>query len=396
LLEKFPLFLMSAASAAATMLAQRSSIAVETSLPLGMRLKNAAVCLVEYILKMLWPAKLSVFYPHPEYALPRWQVVAAVAILGTITALVFHFRQRQYLVTGWLIFVTALLPVIGIVQAGRQAMADRYAYIPLIGLFILVVWELANVTESLAISPRVRAFAAAGLLLALAATTSRTLQYWQDGVTLFTHARLVASRPDYVIEQQLGYALDAAGRSQEAMKHHMAALELNPRDAITHYNVATELLRQGEPRAAIKEFQLAMIFAAGKEVTVSCSNNTGVAYLALNEYDAAEKNFTAALSLDPNHYSSLLGRGQVFYQQARFGAAASDFGRAARINPDAAVLLWLGKSLESSGKMEAAVAAYQDALRRNPGLTEARSRIDSAREQPARPGLRYGDAGQQR
>ena len=189
-LEKLPLLLMSAASSAVTMVAQRSVGAVTdiSALPLSVRLENAIVSYVAYIGKTVWPAKLAVFYPHPEHSLPWSDVIAAAVILVAITMAVLYFHRARYLAMGWFLFVITLIPVIGIVQVGRQAMADRYAYIPCIGLFIIIAWGLNDVVTATAIPRVVPAVAALCLILAFAAATTRYLPYWQNGVKLLTRA----------------------------------------------------------------------------------------------------------------------------------------------------------------------------------------------------------------
>jgi protein O-mannosyl-transferase len=180
-LEKLPLFLMSAASSAVTMVAQRSGGAVADHLPpLSVRLGNAIVSYVAYIGKMFWPAKLAVFYPHPQHSLPWSDVIAAAFILSAITMAVLYFHRARYLAMGWFFFVITLIPVIGIVQVGRQAMADRYAYVPCIGLFIILAWGLSDAAVATAIPRVVPAVAALCLILAFAAATPAI---WRTGRT---------------------------------------------------------------------------------------------------------------------------------------------------------------------------------------------------------------------
>ncbi len=146
--EKLPLFALSAASAAITMYAQRAAGAIPAStFPFAVRLKNALYCYSLYAWKAIWPVKLAPLYPHPGYPLPIWKVMLAVLFLASISALVVKFRSRGYLLVGWLWFLGTLVPVIGVVQVGNQAMADRYAYIPLIGLFVMVAWGTADFAE---------------------------------------------------------------------------------------------------------------------------------------------------------------------------------------------------------------------------------------------------------
>ena len=353
--EKAPLLAMTTGSVAITVVAQRAVGAVVpvTGLSFWIRVQNAVVSYVEYIVKMLWPTRLAVYYPHLEYSLTWSQVAAAAIMLAGMTALVLRFHRRGYLVMGWLFYVLALFPVIGIIQVGGQAMADRYAYVPLVGLFIIIVWGLAELADALSVSPAARTAASLCLIAALAATSRHTLQYWQDSLTLFTRARDVAGRGNFVIENNLAAALDAAGRVDEAMEHYQAARALDPGNPVPHYNLAVHLLGT-QPQAAIEEFQLAMRYAFrdahSRQVTISCLDNIGTALMRLNDYDGAARNYTAALSLDPDDYTALVGRGEIFYEQGRFSEAVSDLHRAAGINPDPAVHWLLIESLKKQGQ----------------------------------------------
>ena len=209
---------MSAASSAVTVAAQRSAIVDTVSLPLPLRIGNAIVSYVVYIGKTFWPANLAIFYPHPQQALVWSDAVAAAVILIAITLVALYFRRARYLLMGWFLFVITLIPVIGIVQVGRQAMADHYAYIPCIGLFIIIMWGRSDLVAATGIPRVVPAVTVLCLIAALAPATSRDLSYWQNGVKLFTQASIVAGRPDPAIEAALGDSLVVDGYD-EAYQH---------------------------------------------------------------------------------------------------------------------------------------------------------------------------------
>lgn len=312
-LEKVPLFLMSAASSVVTIVAQRSSgSVVDTSaLPLSVRMGNAFVSYVAYIGKMFWPAKLAVFYPHPQHSLPWSDVLAAAIILSAISIAVLYFHRARYLAMGWFLFVITLVPVIGIVQVGRQAMADRYAYIPCIGLFIIVAWGLGDAVDRAAIPRVLPSVGALCLLVAFAAATIRDLTYWQNGVNLFTHAEVLAGRPDAHIEAALGDAMVIAGRYNEAYEHYGEACILLPRDAQCRFNLAEILFNRHQLRDALEQYQLALSFTDSKDMAVSCLTNSGEILLDLADYETAEKSLTAALQIDPNNSTALRLRQQA-------------------------------------------------------------------------------------
>ena len=306
--EKLPLMIMSAASAALTVVAQHSGGAVAelAILPLPVRLENAAVAYVAYIGKAFWPSKLAVFYPHPEHLLPWGEVVASAAVLVGVTALALYFRRARFLTMGWFLFVVTLVPVIGVVQVGRQAMADRYAYIPCIGLFIIFVWGVSEIAQAISLPRAIPAIASLGLIAALAFASSHYLQYWQNGIVLFTRARAVAPRSDAIIEEALADSLGFAGRVDEALEHYRAACAALPTYDLCHYNVAEIQFIRHQPQEAIEECQLAARLTDDKDVQLTCSIDSGKALLGLGEYDAAEKAFEAALKIDPNNQTVLL------------------------------------------------------------------------------------------
>lgn len=305
--EKLPLLLMTAASSLVTVLAQRSggAVADSSALPLSVRLGNAIVSYVAYIGKTVWPAKLAVFYPHPQNSLPWSDVIAATVILVAITMAVLYFHRARYLAMGWFLFVITLIPVIGIVQVGRQAMADRYAYLPCIGLFIIIVWGLSDAVAATAIPRVVPTVAALCMILAFAAATTRYLQYWQNGVKLLTHAALVAGRPDPGLEEFLADDLASAGRIDEAYRHYGAACVLLPNYPTCHYNMAEILFARHQLRDALEQYQLAATLTGSKEMALSCLINSGEILLDLGDYQTAELRLAAALQIDPNNNTAL-------------------------------------------------------------------------------------------
>jgi len=315
-IEKLPLLLMSAASSATTMAAQLSggTVAETSALPLSVRLGNALVSYVAYIGKMFWPANLAAYYPHPEHSLPWSEVVASTVILLGITTAVLYFHRARYLVMGWFLFLTTLVPVIGIVQVGRQAMADRYAYVPCIGLFVIIAWGASAVIDATAIPRVVPQVAALCLILALAAATTRYLQYWQNGVKLFMHARNVVG-PTCAIEEDLADELYSAGRTDEAFSHYREACLLRPGYATCHYNMAEILLDRNQLRDALEQYQLAVSSTNRKEMALSGLINSGKILMQLGDYKTAEMRFAAALQIDPGNDTALSLYRQVSRQK---------------------------------------------------------------------------------
>ncbi|MGE5207534.1 MAG: tetratricopeptide repeat protein, partial [Chlamydiota bacterium] len=378
LAEKIPLLLLSAGSAAITLYAQRDIGALGTTLalPLRLRLENAIYSYLAYILKGFWPTRLAVFYPHPENSLALWKVGLAAAGLVAISALAWRYRKRRYLLAGWTWYLVALLPVIGVVQVGRQAMADRYAYIPFLGLFAIAVWLAADALPRLQLPRAVPVAATVVIVCGYAWAANRQLVYWQDSYTLFSHALQVAPA-NSIAEDNLGTALVAMGRPQEAMAHFEAAARLQPRDFEPHYNRATLLLRAGQFPQAEREYQVALANAVDTLDAAHAHNNLGILYLQTNRPAAALSEFDTAIRLDPNQHNSLLARGTLEYQAGNLDAAVADISRAAQIAPSPIAYFWLGQALEAKGDLPSAARAYQATLRMAPGMAEAQARLNA-------------------
>jgi len=379
-LEKLPLFLVVAVFSQIAVVAQDWAGALVMHPPLSVRLGNAVHSYWEYIRMTFWPSGLAAFYPYP--VLPFWKVLLCALFLAGITVSVVCQHRRQYLFFGWFFFLGTLVPVIGIVQVGKFAMADRFAYVPVIGLFIMAVWLAGEALAALRLPRAVTAAAAACLLLAVALVTRVNLWYWQDSVALFTHAQEVHPAPDSTIELELGVALYSAGFMDAGLQHYRFAETIDPQNALAHYDIATALIAGGELAPAVPELQAALRYTANNRGRVACLNNLAVLYLRLGDAGDAWRSYTAALRLDPRHASSLTGRGNILYLQGRYAEAADQFSRAVAIEPTAQHWFLLAESLEAAGNPAPALAAYQNALQLDPSLTEARGRIAALSPQP--------------
>lgn len=305
-IEKLPLFLMSAMSSVLTEMAQNSggSVMGLSLLPLSTRIENAILAYVTYLGKILWPVRLAAYYPL-QFSPKSGEVIASGVILVVISAAVIHFRRFRYLAVGWSLFLITLLPVIGIVQVGFQGMADRYTYIPAIGIFIAVVWAVAEVVKTAPVARFAASFAAVIAIAALSAGTLRYLRCWQDGVTLFAQARASWGQPDMWLEQLYGNALFSAGHTDEALDHYQQSCAIQPRTEYCHYNIAHILAGRGQWSEAIQQYQLALQFTASREMALLCLTESGEALLRLGQYEAAQRSATQALSIDPGSPTAL-------------------------------------------------------------------------------------------
>ena len=228
-IEKVPLLVMSVLSSWVTIVAQRTggAVAALSGLPLTLRIANAFVSYATYFWKTFWPVPLAVWYPHPEQSLGWGHVLVSVLILVLITLSVCYFSRIPYLITGWFFFLVVFVPVIGVVQVGHQAMADRYAYLPCIGLFLILSWGLEAIARSAAMPRLATGTLALGMIVAYASVTAHYLPNWQNGVSLFTHARQVLGQTDPTLEESLADALLAEGRYEEAFVHYRETSSCN-------------------------------------------------------------------------------------------------------------------------------------------------------------------------
>jgi hypothetical protein len=262
--EKLPLFALCAASAVVTFAVQRAGGAVTGGeVSLGASWANALVSYVRYLGKTLWPSGLSVLYPHPYLAdsgvepWAAWQVAGAAAILVAISLLVLRFRHHRYATVGWLWFLVSLLPVIGIVPFGRQAMADRYTYVPLIGLFLLVVWAGCELVRRWRIPLGVTVGFSAVLVGSLALVSWLQLRHWSDSLALFRHA--VETTPhSSIMHYNTGNELKRLGRWQDSIEHYRRALEIEPAKGNAHFNLAGALMRLGRRDEAVSHYREAL------------------------------------------------------------------------------------------------------------------------------------------
>jgi len=253
--EKIPLVGLSAVSSVVTFLAQRGAVGWTEQLPVLARINNTVVTYVVYMWQMLWPVKLAVFYPHPEKRLPLSEIILALAILVTATAAAFVLRKkRPYLVTGWLWYLGMLVPVIGLVQVGWQGHADRYTYLPQIGLYVLLTWTVADLTAGWRRQREILSASAAIIIGVLSWRAWIQTSYWRDSETLFTHALAVTSNND-VAENNLGIVFLRKGNLDEAISLLQAAVDLRPENSPAHENLAKALLQKGQVADALIQYR---------------------------------------------------------------------------------------------------------------------------------------------
>lgn len=368
LLEKLPLLALSAASALITMKMQTDAIHLE--LPLRIRVENAVISYMKYLGKALWPRDLALLYPHPMFAINGLHAVIAGAVLIAITVLVLIARRHRYLPFGWFWFLGTLVPMIGLVQAGVQGMADRYAYIPFIGLFVAVCWGLADFAESRYLPDAVVAAASGLALVALFWVSHQQIGYWHDNVTLWSHT-LAVTQKNFGAEDSLATALIAEGRTDEAAEHFRNALRINAADPIGNLNLAFYAQQHGNYDDAIRGYTLVLRLTSNPQVLAMALTNRGYAFYALKQYEVARQNFAAALVQVPEQARALVGLGLVSQKSQEMAQAAAYYRQAVELQPSDEGYLLLAQALDSMGQTEAARAARNQASRMSRDLDQA-------------------------
>lgn len=374
--EKIPLFLLSAAAGWITLGIHRREGTLSAVMPLTWRLKNVIYSYAVYLWKAVWPTKLAVFYPHPENRLPLWQVGIAAVVLLAISMFVWKNREKKYLAVGWLWYLGTAFPMIGLIQSGRQGMADRYVDLPLLGVFVAVVWMVADGFEGWNLSPQVTATGFAALLMPLMLLTHRQIGYWKDSETLFTHTVRVTSH-NGLAENNLGTALVGKGDLAMALPHFVAAVQYAPDLGNAHYNLGVALHRQNHLSEAAIQYKLAIEHAGDAAEAAQAHNNLGVLYLGLNNLPVAKAELDQAIALNPDEVNSYTARGTIEFQSGKLDEAIADFSQANKRAASPLALYWLGRAEEAKGDLRSAQAAYQAALQMAPGMTAARTRLES-------------------
>lgn len=298
-LEKLPLLALSAASATVTMKAQRTGGAMSGPLntyPFLLRFENAVISYVRYMAKVVWPTRLAFMYPHSTFA--TWEVAAALLWLLVVTVLVIACRRRRYLVVGWFWFLGTLVPMIGLVQVGAQAMADRYAYLPVVGLFIVICWGVSDLAAQRHLSPSWLAVPGLAAVLALSVVAHRQIAYWSDNVALWTHTVQVTSG-NWIAENNLGAAFLDKGQMEDAIVHFRAAEAIYPNDPRTYLFIGFYEQRRGNLQQAIEQYEKVISVTQNDvwdnaKLRDNALVNMGYAYRDLGDQARAEASFAAA------------------------------------------------------------------------------------------------------
>jgi len=412
ILEKIPLLALSAGAGVITLLVQRSSLAIVEQLPLVSRIGNGLVSCVTYVKQMIWPVRLAVFYPHPGDQLPVWEIGLAIVLLGMVSAAAIALRRkRPYLITGWFWYLVMLLPVIGFIQVGSQAHADRYTYLPQIGLYLLLAWAITDALASRFATGRIRrgglqrrilAVTASVAIIALAWRAHIQASYWRNGESLWRHALAVTSgnfmahdgfgeqlanrgRLDEAIDQfekalnivpgfpeietNLIIALIKKGRTDEAIPHLRALLKQTPNDAQAHYNLGNALLKKGDPQGAIAAYEKALSI----QVRYPAAHyNLGIALDRNGQTDEAIAHYQKAVQEQTNYPQAYCLLGNDLLQKARVDDAIAAYEQALKNRPTyPEAEKNIGLALFQKGRPSEAIAHWQNALDARPDSVDS-------------------------
>jgi protein O-mannosyl-transferase len=386
-LEKLPLLVLSAASAVITMKAQNAGGAIKTFSQYSalLRLETAVISYVSYIGMALWPSKLVALYPHPTRLYPAWQVAMAGLVLMLVTALVvlpliLRERDRRDLAVGWFWFLGTFVPMIGLVQVGAQGMADRYAYIPFIGLFLMLTWLAADWAKTHHLRSTWLAIAAVGWLLSLGTLTYRQVGYWHDIPSFWTRT-LALTKNNYIAHDTLGEYLARQGKTEEAVAHFRAALAIRPDDLPANLNLGTYEHGRGNLPAAIARYQMVALHAGDVTLRATAYGNLGSAYRQMGELAKAKQCFETALQLAPGQPMALamIGLGLIAEKNGDPAEAVRQYSRAMAVQPTEVGFLLLAHALQQEGHSDEANAILDRLRRLSPNLPEAQAEAESLR-----------------
>ncbi len=374
LLEKAPLFALAVVSCVVTLIAQSRTVSTFRVFSLSDRITNATVAYATYIAKTFWPAGLAIFYPHPHGAIPVWQVAVSAAALLVISVVVFMFRRKRYLVTGWLWYLGTLVPVIGLVQVGAQAMADRYTYVPLAGLFVMVAWGLKDIAAEKRYLKRAAVAGGLAVCAALTVLTFGQVGYWRNTITLFQHT-LDVTADNYVAHNNLGIALAEKDDLAAAMTHFEATLKIKPDDTDAHFNLAKALAKKDRVEEAMKHYEAVLRIRPGDADTYG---DLASLQAEQGRFEQAVAVYRKALSLNADDGRLHSGLGLALLRAGRLDEAIAELKSAVELKPDSTTYCNLGMAVSLTGELDKAMEYYKKAIRLDPKNAEAYYNLGNA------------------
>ncbi len=377
IVEKISFFALSAVSSVITFIVQQrgGSVSEISGLPLWVRLANCVTSYTAYIYKMIWPVRLSIFYPHPGYNIPIWNIVFSAALIVVVSAGIIYLAQRhKYLLTGWFWYLVTLLPVIGLVQVGEQAIADRYTYVTLTGLFIVIAWGLPELFRKWLYGKYVLTVSGAAAVLVLGFCAYIQTSCWKDAVKLFTHSLAVTGDENFMAHACLGDAAYVKHDYNLAARHFAKAIEANHKFVSGYIGLGITLAGQKKFNEAVENLSAA----------VKLDNNSEMAHFNLAEglsaqgkYEQAVKEYKEALRIRPDYPQAYNNIGVVLNNLGRYDEAVAQFKAAIKIAPRLAEAYNnIAFVLTRKGELEQAAANFQQVLKLDPNFPHAKENLE--------------------
>ncbi len=372
--EKLPLFAIAAAASMVTYLAQDKALYPWADLPLGARLANTAVAYATYLRKFVWPGDLAVFYPHPGGDIDAGSLVISLLVLAAISALALARAGRKpVLIVGWLWFLGTLVPMVGIVQVGLQAMADRYMYGSMVGLALMVAYGGHEIVQRRRLPNSAVLISVSLALVVLIGITRVQVRAWENSVSLFEQDLRVVGENDFA-HMNLGFALRLEGKPEESALHYRKALALNPKDQQTHHGLAVALSQLGRYDEALHELQEALALGIP---TAALHMDTGSMLMGQGRLEEAVVEFRRALEIEPKNATAYYNLGRVYANLGNLDSAIASLQKVLQLAPDSSPAHFgLGVAFAQAGRLEEAAFHYGEALRLRPDFEEARLNLE--------------------
>jgi tetratricopeptide (TPR) repeat protein len=366
---------LAAGSAVLTLKAQALDNEIKI-VPLSSRVANALLSYGTYLAQAAWPAKLAIFYPYRDWAIFSWQVVLSLVSICLITALVvWQIKKRPYLAVGWFWYLGTLVPVVGLVHVGDIAHADRYTYVPLLGVFIAIVWGAADLGRHFP-ALRYGLIAGAGFaVVALAIATTRDISYWHSGISI-SERSLAVTGPNCLMERALGEAFYSQGRMDDALEHLTRSSQIQPTDT-AFFSIGTIKFQQKKFEEAAFFYQKALQYPGEARTLAGIHNNLAVLETQQGSLADAEKDFKESIALDPFSARHRVAYGWLLAKEARYDEAISQYEEALKTVPDALAYFSLGSALEEQHKLPQAAEAYRKTLALAPSFEVAQLRLNA-------------------
>ena len=375
--EKLPFIILVLVSCILTIWAQHVAIAPLEKLPFLDRILNAIVSYVQYLMKIFWPVDLAIFYTYRQY-LPSWQVFGAASILlGISISVIYAIKKAPFLFVGWFWYLGTLIPVIGLVQVGKQSIADRYTYFPSIGIAIILAWGIGYLMPKEKLRKMILIPAAVIVFAGLTFLTWQQCGYWKNSISLFTHV-LQATKDNYLAHINLGAALVAEEKKEEAIVHYREAFEINPTSSLALTNLCMSLVAEGKTEEAI-----AYYFAAIKinPDHITAHYNLAEVFVKQNKLDQAIKHFREAVRINPSSFGALNNLGVNLERQLKHDEAIYYYRKASLIEPrNPGIYFNLGVALGNKGELNEAIEHFSQAINLKPDYEEARRALKLALE----------------